>query len=162
MIANKRTLKLKADSTHRHLLEAFVEKVCDDYNIFNSYFGIVMYAVTETFNNVLLTGRKDEPFDITLNFSGKPNGLYFQFHVGERIYDLGVLLEGKNDSSQMEEGDANTMKVVHLLSDHLYLDADKGIVEIGFNIGSINSHLVLERTAALEHYYSTLNTATKV
>lgn len=71
-------------------VEKIVEKVCDEYNITNDFYGNMLIAVTEAFNNAVIHGNKANPskhISLDLNYleneveiSVKDEGAGFNFN----------------------------------------------------------------------------------
>lgn len=158
MIDSKRTIDVLADDSNLHVVESFVEKICDDYNIFRSYFAIILFSVTETFNvltSISKNGGKDAA--LAIHFKALSKGLYFQFYAGKYAADLSEVL-GKTQQAGYEEDEiVRNLQIIGLLSDHHHVDVEKGLFEIGFSIGSINNHLIMERQKEMDHYYEVMN-----
>jgi len=158
MIASKRSIDVLADSANLHVVESFVEKICDDYSIFRSYFGIILFSVAETFNVLLSISRNGgRNVAITINFKALSKGLYFQFYTGENTGKLSEVLSKTSQPGHEADEMVRNMQIVGLLSDHHHIDTDKGLFEIGFSIGSINNHLVKERQKVMDQYYEVMN-----
>ena len=163
MIETKRSLKVLADESQLHVVESFVEKICDDYNIFNSYFGIILYSVTETFR-ILISFYKgvDSQVEMPVTFIPSSKGLYFQFHAGESASGLLELLEKSKQPAYEEDELVRNMQIISMLWDHHHVERERGLFEIGFSIGSINNHLIIERSKTLDQYYEVMNQTKKV
>lgn len=135
-----------------HEVEGFVEDICDEFNIFNSYFGNILLCVTEAFQNALVHGNKeDEKKRIKVTFESLPLGLYF------RIEDEG---EGFNYEPYLEKeyfpenGDnRNGLFLIKSLSDEVHFYNDGRCIEIVFCISSINLDKLIDRVKNLDDYF---------
>ncbi len=163
MIKKKDSILIPATNAHIHLVEAFVEKICDDYNIFNSYFGVILFSITETFSAFVAinSARKEE---ILLSFRSSPKGLIFQFFPGDSILELASLLQEHTHEPLTHDEDETSynMQIVKTLSDEIHVDHDQGILAIVFNLVSINHHLAMERAKELDLYYHAIQETKKV
>jgi hypothetical protein len=162
MIKNKRSLRIKASLDNIHEVEAFIESICDDYNIFNSYFGIILFSITECFR-AIASQNNSAKHTLRLDFKSSQIGLGFKFYIGAGILEIASLLKEKNISSDDVMSDTQqNLQIVKMLCDKIIIEAEKGVFEIVFNIGSINQHLALERSKELERYYSHIGQTSKV
>jgi hypothetical protein len=162
MIKNKRSIRILPSVNQIHKVEDFIEKICDDYHIFNSYYGIILFSVEEIFRTVALQSRA-KPDILRIDFSSSHKGLMFTFYIGEGILEIGSMIQQDITLSE-KDADDNTQQlhVVNMLCDDLVIDAEKGVLTILFNIVSINQHLALERNKALEQYYNQIHQTSKV
>lgn len=162
MIKNKRSIRILSSVNQIHEIEDFIEKICDDYHIFNSYFGIILFSVEELFRAVTMQ-KHGKPDSLRIDFSSSHKGLMFKFYVGELIIDLGRMLQKDIMSSENNTEEAGQqLRIVNMLCDDLEIDAEKETLTILFNIVSINQHLALERNKALEQYYNQIHQTSKV
>lgn len=162
MINNKRSIRVLSSVNQIHKVEDFIENICDDYNIFNSYFGIILFSVEEIFRAVALQ-KHEKPEVLHIEFSSSHKGLMFTFYIGEGILEIGSMIQEDIILSEYDADECNQqLRVVNMLCDDLMIDAEQGKLTILFNIVSINQHLALERNKALELYYNQINQTSKV
>ncbi len=164
MIKNKRrSILIPATKEHMHLVEAFVEKICDDYNIFDSYFGVILFSITETFS-AFVANNTDRKEDILLAFRSLQKGLAFQFFPDNSLLELASLLQEKNiEPLTRDDNEAScNLQIVNMLSDEIHVDHEKGMLEIVFNLVSINHQLALERAKELDLYFDSIQETKKV
>lgn len=147
---------LSADQIHH--VEAFVEDMCDQYNINNAYFGHMMFAVTEMFTQACMVSDSGKE-TIGIQFSSDRDALRFHFDLGGVYPDLASkckikeeILLNKDELAVEEEG----FLAMELLCDDIQLQPDNKSIELVFNISSINKVLRNKRVRALENYYAGL------
>jgi len=83
------SLSIPSDFQHVHRVESLIDKVCDQLNVKEDYYGNVLIAVTEAVNNAILHGNNSNPelnVDLFVGdketdfcFSVKDNGTGFDF-----------------------------------------------------------------------------------
>ncbi len=163
MVKKTDSVLIPATKAHIHLVEAFVEKICDDYNIFSSYFGVILFSITETFI-AFVDNNAASNKDILLSFRYSPKGLIFRYFPGDSILELASLLqENIHEGLTHADGEASyNMQIVKTLADEIHVDHDQGMIEIVFNLVSINSHLAMERAKELDLYYDAIQETKKV
>lgn len=159
MIEKLRKIRVAAGGNEPHAIEAFVEKICDDFGIFNSYYGSILFTLNEAVN--FATERNgDKPEAIDIQFVSRKEGLVFQVYLGDRFLEIAVLFSKSLDETLDKEkmtADERNMVMIRMLSDEVNLDPDKEMMELVFYISSINQHLTLERIKVLDDYYNKLH-----
>ena len=60
-MGRKEKLILESKPENISSVERFVEEICDYYNINDTYFGNILIALTEAFNNSLTHGNQCDP-----------------------------------------------------------------------------------------------------
>jgi hypothetical protein len=139
-----------------HAVEAFVENICDTYNINNAYFGHILFTVTELF---CLAARKgnDEKQKVRIAFTSDKSGLKFLFSFGDNFLDMAagfsVTEEELLDNPQLEEFDQGFL-AIRMLCDDIQLHAEGASIELIFYVSSINKSLTMKRIKALDMYYA--------
>ena len=147
-----------------HHVEAFVEHLCDQYNINNAYFGHMMFAVTEMFSQACQVANHDHE-SIHIQFESDRNALRFNFYLGVNYAKLSAkclvaeeILLNQQELNENEEG----FLAVNLLCDDIRLYQETFSIELVFNTSSINKVLRNRRVKALESYYEGLFVQNKV
>lgn len=149
-------LYLSADQIH--FVEAFVEDICDRYNINNAYFGHMMFAVTEMFTQACKVSDSDQE-QIAIAFRSDRDALRFHFTLGNVFEGLASkcsiredILLNKDELTAEEEG----FLAMELLCDDIQLKQENNSIDILFYVSSINKVLRNKRVRALENYYNSL------
>jgi serine/threonine-protein kinase RsbW len=154
MIKEKR-ISFGSSIANIHAVNQFVEDICDHYNIFNSYFGNILTAVTEAVQNAITHGNhKDASKKITILFTNRTDGLSFT------ITDEG---NGFNPETLPDPTDLNNdgskgrgLFLMKSLSDEMtFLDGGR-TVELFFNITGIDQDLAFGRVEQLNKYFQTV------
>lgn len=155
-MGRKEKLSLESRPENISSIERFVEEICDYYNINDTYFGNILIALTEAFQNALEHGNKKDPSkQIQVVFESKPKGLSFT------VTDEG---EGFNPELVPDpldlEVSADTEKgrgifLMRALSDKIIMH-DKGrSVEMFFRISGIGHEAMQKRFSVFNEYYQT-------
>jgi anti-sigma regulatory factor (Ser/Thr protein kinase) len=159
MVELEKHLRLKARKEEIHKLEAFVEKICDQYNIFHSYFGNILFSVSEAFE-FAVSEKGDKLKYIDIYFESRPNGLVFKVSLSDRFLEIAALFqEEMDDALEAEElsGRERSMVMIRMLSDEVNFDAQAELMEMVFYITSINHHLTRDRIRLLDEYFEKIN-----
>lgn len=158
MVEKKRILKIKGTKEGVHHLEAFIEEICYEYNIFNTYYGNIQLALNEAYFNARIHGNKtNDEAEVEIIFFSDAKGLHFlikdegegfDYREYERINLDQFLAADYND-----EGKRGLM-VIRMLVDEMNFFENGRVIELIFYISSINYNLTLERIKHLEKYFN--------
>lgn len=156
----KRHLRLAAEQNELNKLEAFVENVCDDYHIYDAYFGNIMAANTLLFELFIdIIDKKD--FYIDMFFKSTPSGLVFTVKLDQYFLDLaGMFDRVKNlapDDPEAYTGEGHRLMMLRLLSDDVMFDGENESIELVFYVTGVNDALTIQRIDMLHRYYEMLD-----
>jgi hypothetical protein len=158
MVEKERKIRVNTRKKDTHAIEAFVEKICDDFGIFNSYYGNILFTVNEAVN-FAASQKGGGPEYVDIQFVSKPEGLVFQVFLGDRFLEIAVLFSKNIDEmlekEELTEQERNTV-MIRMLSDEVKFDPDREMMELVFYISSINQHLTHERIQVLDAYFEKL------
>ena len=159
MVELEKHLRLKARKEEIHKLEAFVEKVCDQFNFYHSYFGYILFSVSEAFE-FAISEKGDRLKYIDVYFESRPHGLVFKVSLSDRFLEIAALFQADVDKAlEAEEisDSERSMVMIRMLSDEVNFDAKTELMEMVFYITSINQHLTRERIRLLDEYFEKIN-----
>lgn len=148
----RRNKMIEFDSirANTYLVERFVEEVCDMYNIFNSYFGTIILAVTEAVDNAILHGNQNDPSrKVRLEFESADAGLLFRISDQGDGFDPSLVSDPTVDDNDTA---GRGIYLMRSLSDSLNFSDGGKTVELGFEIASINRETTLHRRNSLLRY----------
>ena len=156
MVENKRNIKIKSSIEGLNELEAFIEDICYEYNIINTYYSNIQLAMNEVFINAKDHGNKNQPDAcIDISFFSDEKGLHFIVQDEGDGFDYqkymvaGVDELIVDDESESKKG----LLVIKMLVDELNFLNNGNTIELIFYISSINYTLTLERKKHLENYF---------
>jgi serine/threonine-protein kinase RsbW len=148
----KSTLKLKSIPTEIHKIEKFVEDICDYNNINNTYFGNILVAVTEAFENALTHGNQSDPKKcITIGFEVKPKGLMFEISDEGPGFDVSSVPDA-TDVENNPDKKGTGLFLIRSLADEVRHIANGKCIQILFYISSINQQIASERINQLNAF----------
>jgi serine/threonine-protein kinase RsbW len=143
-------LSIASSLNNINLVQRFVEEVCDEFNINNSYFGNISVAINEAIRNAIIHGNKlDENKNVFIAFGRKNDALIFV------IKDQGIGFDYHNLIDPTEEiGDniGTGIFLINLLSDNVSFSDNGSTIEISFFVKSINQSLANERATIFGAY----------
>ena len=151
MLSEKINIVLPSKPESLHQVEKFVENICDEYNINNSYFGNILIALTEAVDNAIIHGNKNNSSkQVSLVFVSKPEGLSFSITDQGDGFDITNITD-PTDIDQ-DEIKGRGIFLLRSLSDELHYTNNGKTVELIFKISSINNEMASERINMLKKY----------
>jgi serine/threonine-protein kinase RsbW len=155
MVENKKQIKVRSSREGIHELEAFIEDICYEYNIINTYYSNIQLALNEAFMNARVHGNNNDPEKkIDISFFSDQKGLHFLVKDEGDGFDFQNYLD--KDITDLPEGDEQGERgilVIKMLVDELNFYDKGSTIELIFYISSINYSLTLERKKHLENYF---------
>jgi serine/threonine-protein kinase RsbW len=148
-------IRILSNSESLTKVETFVDEICEDYYITNSYYGNILMAILEAVKNAIIHGNKKNPEkQVRLSFKSVPNGLCFT------IKDQGDGFDFRNVPSPIEVGDGLTENIgkgiflIRSLADQVSYNSKGNVIEIIFFISSINQETTLNRISQIHRYFN--------
>jgi len=161
MIHHRQKITLDRGLKDLRKLELFVEKLCDQFNIYNNYFGIILYSLTEVYR--VSIPKTKEAVSVKLVFNATAKGFVFQF-FGSSFDDefVDVLrnscdLEEKVELSDLEQ----TVAILKRVTDGMHLEENDSI-RVFFDIASIHFELSQNRVMLLNGYFDKVRNASNI
>jgi serine/threonine-protein kinase RsbW len=151
----KSTLKIKSVPANIHSLERFVENICDEYNINNTYFGNILITLTEAMENALYHGNKSDPEKyIIIKFESKSKGLLFEISDEGKGFDFNNIPDA-TDVQGNPERKGTGLYLIKALADEVKFKSNGSTIQIMFYISSINQQLAVDRISQLNAFKKT-------
>lgn len=144
-------IELKSDKLYINEVERFVEQICDEYNIYNNYFGNIMMSVLEAYTNAVKHGNKfDANKSVNIRFESEAGGLAFYIEDEGEGFDFHNIPDPTDLKNKAEEG--RGLFTIKSLADNVEFENNGSTLKIGFLIASIN-HEIAKHRADLFHNY---------
>jgi len=150
--------KLTLDSRPENIssIERFVEEICDYYNINDTYFGNILIALTEAFNNALIHGNQSNPSKkITVVFESKPKGLSFTVTDEGGGFDPDVVPDPLDLEIDASSKTGRGLFLIRSLSDKLEIKEEGSSIEMFFRISGIGHEAMKKRLTHFNEYFQT-------
>jgi len=162
MVELEKNLVVRASLAEMYKIEFFVEKICDQYNIFNSYFGNILFSVCEVFN-LMVEKANSEKGKIHFYFYADSKGLNFRVFLKDRFFEIAGI--GQKASEEMLFGEhlsetERSIVSIHLLVDEMNFDSKKESLDLVFYISSIHMSAYKQRILLLDSYFARVDKAT--
>ncbi len=161
MVGKSKQIVIRSEYEEISKIENFVEQICDEYNIFNSYFGNILTALVgccEIIIDHIIKGKLDKR-EIKIAFSSAKNGLNFEIKSPIEIFNNKYLEE------TFEKDDYENKKkylIIKYLSDEFIISNSGKNCVITFYISSINYDKTVERDKLLDEYFEKISVKKKV
>jgi serine/threonine-protein kinase RsbW len=151
---NIKKIELASTIKNLYLVEKFVEEICDEYNIYNSYFGNIMITLTEAVKNAIVHGNQDNINKfVTVEFESGVFGLRFRIEDQGNGFNHNQIPDPTDLSDDSFENAGKGIFLIKSLSDEVNFIENGKIIEVTFKISSINQEMLFERTQQLKSYY---------
>ena len=152
MISEKLQLIFPSVPENIHRVEKFVEDICDEYNINNTYFGNILVSLTEALENAIQHGNKSDPEkNITILFESQPKGLMFQVSDEGSGFDTGNIPDA-TDIVGNPDKKGTGLFLIKTLADEVTFKNNGSTIQIMFYISSINQQMSIDRIHQLNSF----------
>ncbi len=139
-------LAFSTDRNNIHLVERFVENLCDYYNINSTYFGNILTAVTEAVENAIYHGNKnDKAKKIFLKFDVSPDGFSFKIKDQGKGFNIDAVPDPTDDNADFSETEGRGLFIIKSLADEVLFHDNGSCIELVFKIASITKQMSDER-----------------
>lgn len=149
----KSNIKFGSRRDNIHLVEKFVEEICDFYNINNTYFGNILLALTEAVENAIIHGNKQNPLkNVYLCFESGPKGLVFEIGDEGKGFDYSNIPDPTDLNVIFNENKGNGIFLIKSLADEVYFSDNGRKLQIIFHVSSINKQMASDRIKKLNQF----------
>lgn len=148
----RNTLVFGSELRNINLVEAFVDEICDEYQVFNEYYGHIMLCLTEAARNAIIHGNSGNGSKkVRINFKAADGALHFEVTDEGSGFDP----ESVADPTDPEagEGAGQGIYLIRSLSNEVSWKNSGRTCSFRFDIASINFELALRRINTLKEYY---------
>jgi serine/threonine-protein kinase RsbW len=149
----EKTLEFPSIIENVRLVETFIDDICDEYNINNTYFGNILISLTESVRNAIINGNHKNPQKkVTVKFIAKPTHLSFSVTdegIGFNYRDVYDPVDFCMCNSNMGKG----LYLIKTLSDKVRFYKNGREIELIFYISSVNFEITVERVNKIKIYF---------
>ena len=155
-MGRKETLTLESRPENISSIERFVEEICDYYNINDTYFGNILIALTEAYQNALIHGNNsDASKSIHVVFESKPKGLSFTVTDEGKGFDPDLVPDPLDLEIELDTEKGRGVFLMRSLSDKMIVTDDGRSIEMFFRISGIGHEAMKKRISSFNEYYQT-------
>ncbi|OFX77522.1 MAG: hypothetical protein A2X12_10770 [Bacteroidetes bacterium GWE2_29_8] len=142
-------LKLESKIENVNIIEKFINEICDYYHISSTYYGNILLAITEAFNNAVVHGNKlDEEKSVTISFANTDNKITFTVIDEGKGFDFCNIPDPTDPKN--ENYNHTGLFIIKSLSDGIQFCNNGNTIEISFNLLPINQEKYQQRVAKLQ------------
>ncbi len=148
MNSDVQTLYLDSCGANVNKLESFIERICDEMNIYNEYFSNITTSIVSLYESVC--AHSEMQGSLKVDFYNDSNGLNFLFYIDNEalMQELQSVLWDR--SSILEDEKYDWLFILDRLCDNIRL-LEEGIL-LQYDIKSINAELANVRVMFLKSY----------
>ena len=153
---NNQPKELKISSTLMNFskIEKFVEEICDQYYLNDSYLGNILVAIEEAVKNAIIHGNKNGiNKQVIITYYTSSRGLTFKIEDEGEGFDLSSV----PDLMECEESEVAKIGkgifLIRSLADDITYNDIGNRVEITFDISSMHRETTLSRISKLHQYF---------
>ena len=155
-MGRKEKLTLESRPENISSIERFVEEICDYYNINDTYFGNILIALTEAFQNALIHGNQNDPTkQIHVVFESKPKGLSFTVKDEGQGFDPDIVPDPLDLEIEADTEKGRGIFLMRSLSDKMVVTDEGRSIEMFFRISGIGHEAMKKRISHFNEYYQT-------
>lgn len=149
MVSNNQSVSIKLKPESIRDIEIFVDTICDQLFINDTYYGNILMALTELFNYVLVNEHNDN-INITYNSDYKSITISFQPVDLQIITSITKAID--IDEIIHQDSDKNIF-LIHSLVDNI-TKSDEDTLSFEFDISALHNEIYNKRAAILKKYFS--------
>lgn len=131
--------------------DPFLDRICDVYNINNSYYSTLKVAITEAIKNAITHGNQENAYKyVQVDLEQSHGGLTFSITDEGKGFDT--------DNIQLDADQTATgLFLIRELSDKMMWEKDGRCIKITFYISSINYDHAVLRQEILQNYFKEIH-----
>jgi serine/threonine-protein kinase RsbW len=152
-------IEISSDLSQLNQIDSIVERICEDYQLFDTYHGCLTMAIQEAVKNAIIHGNKmDSSKKVSVEFSLSDEDIsVFVSDQGEG-FDFQKEIESLSHSPK-----GNGLEIMKLTSDGLEFSNNGSTVEMSFNVVHHSQYKMNEkrRAALLDTKKQTVNQGIK-
>ena len=140
-------IELKNSQNSLNKIESFIEGICDDLNIGDTFLGNMLIAITELVNII-----ENQNSDITISFSTEPKKFLFKFSILSDKFNFDTLKEGEKIEVAKGADLDDSLFMINALCDDLVIESEKNLVTLVFINPGINDEISNHRKKYLSNF----------
>ncbi len=142
----KRSIELNPSKENIHIIESFIEDVCDYHHISDTYFANIIMAVTEAAKVVY---RNKHNKNISIAYEYNYNGLSFEIS-GELDWNESIIND--NIASDLDSEAGREIFMIWSMPDKVKISDDGKKILMSFSIENIDEDKAISRTQTMKDY----------
>ena len=149
-------IRIPSGMKYIHLVERFIEEICDRYNITMDYYGNITAAVMEAVENSIIHGNgMQEDKMIDLFFEAKPGRLIFQIQDEGDGFDYNQITDPTDTNQLSSELQGRGLFVIRRLADEVHFNEKGNCIKLYFRISGMREAINIDRQKKMESFKKT-------
>ncbi|RLD46571.1 MAG: ATP-binding protein [Bacteroidetes bacterium] len=151
MNKNERII-LNSNLAEQNKLVGFIENICDQHNIYTSYYANIVTSISEAFNNAVIHGNgNDDEKKVVVDFVIQNDGFSFCITDQGDGFDFSSIADPTDINNPVEETGRGIF-LMDILSDNLEFKNNGRTACMKFLIANINKEAADKRVDKLKAY----------
>ncbi len=150
MMNNNQLVSIKLEPKCIRDVEIFVDTICDQLFINDTYYGNILMSLTELFNYLLMSNNKNSNLNITYNSDYRKIGISF-YPVDNQV--IKSFLKTINIDDVINQESNKNIFLIKSLVDNITMN-DKGNLTFEFDISALHNEVYNHRASLLRKYFS--------
>jgi len=143
----KKEIELNPSNENIHIIESFIEDVCDYHNISDKYYANIIMAITEA-TKVIYRNKPDKFINVAVEYSKK--GLNFEI-ISE--LDWNSLIVNENIEMELDSEEDREIFMIWSMPDRVTISDDGKKLKMSFTIENIDNSITDSRNQTMKFYY---------
>jgi serine/threonine-protein kinase RsbW len=140
-----------------HLVERFIEEICDRYNIGMDYYGNITAALMEAVENSIVHGNgMQEEKMIDILFEAKPGRLIFQIQDEGEGFDYTTISDPTDTTLSSSEIQGRGLFIIRRLADEVRFNEKGNSIKLHFRISGMHETVHIDRQKKMESFKKTV------
>lgn len=149
-------IRIPSGMKHIHLVERFIEEICDRYNIGMDYYGNITAAVMEAVENSIVHGNgMQEDKMIDLLFEAKPGRLIFQIQDEGDGFNYNKISDPTDTTQSSSELQGRGLFIIRRLADEVHFNEKGNCIKLHFRIIGMREAVNIDRQKKMESFKKT-------
>jgi len=149
MVNNNQSVSIKLQPESIRDIEIFVDAICDQLFINDTYYGNILMSLTEIFN-YLITNSSNEKLNISYNSDYKNIAISF-YPVDSQV--VNSISNPVNIDDIINQDSDKNIFLIHSLVDNISNSSEKKLT-LEFDISALHNEIYKKRASILKKYFS--------
>lgn len=146
-------IRIPSGMKYIHLVERFIEEICDRYNIGMDYYGNITAAVMEAVENSIVHGNKmKEDKMIDLLFEAKPGKLIFQIQDEGDGFSYNRISDPTDTTLSSSDLQGRGLFIIRHLADEVHFNEKGNCIKLHFRISGMREAVNIDRQKKMESF----------
>ncbi len=157
MVVNNQSITIDLKPDNIRDIELFVDTVCDQLFINDTYYGNILMSVTELFNYLVENNQKES---INITYNSNYENINISFHSVDN--QLVAYLSEDVDFDKLIHQDSNkNLFLIRSLVDKIH-NVNEDTISLEFDISALHNKIYQKRYTLLKNYFSKHSVKEKV